>query len=95
LAGRRGISNQKLIAQIAKSTLNMIANKTPKEQIIPALERQFPQLVPRGAVQPVAPAVAPAVAPVGRLTGPGVKTARNPAQPQVTAEVLGRERRRN
>jgi hypothetical protein len=102
LAGRRGINNQKLIAQIAKSTLTMIANKTPKEQIIPALERQFPQLVPRGAAPsqaPAAPAVAPAVAPAaeptGRLTGPGVKTARNPAQPQVTAEVLGRDRRRN
>ena len=31
--------------------------------------------------------------PTGRLTGPGAKTARNPAQPQMTAEVLGRERR--
>lgn len=98
LAGRRGINNQKLIAQIAKSTLNMIANKTPKEQIIPALERQFPQLAPRVAAPsqaPAAPAVAPAEEPTSRLTGPGVKTARNPAQPQVTAEVLGRDRRRN
>ena len=99
LAGRRGINNQKTIAQIAKSTLNMIANKTPKEQIIPALERQFPQLAPRVAAPvaapPVAPAVVPGEKPIGRLTGPGVKTARNPVQPQVTAEVLGRDRRRN
>ena len=98
LAGRRGINNQKTISQIATSTLRMIANKTPKDQIIPALERQFPQLAPRVAAPPVAPpvspAVAPAEAPTGRLTGPGVKTARNPAQPQVTAEVLGRDRRR-
>lgn len=31
--------------------------------------------------------------PAGRLTGPGAKTARKPTQPQMTAEVLGRERR--
>ena len=57
-----------------------------------------PQIV-NASGQPIRPTVAgpvaPAVAPAGRLTGPGVKTARNPAQPQVTAEVLGRERRRN
>ena len=75
----------------------MIANKTPKEQIIPALEKQFPQLAPRVAapmaVPPAAPAVVPTQEPAARLTGPGAKTARNPAQPQMTAEVLGRERR--
>lgn len=32
--------------------------------------------------------------PVGRLTGPGAKIARKPIQPQMTAEVLGREKRR-
>jgi len=32
--------------------------------------------------------------PVGRLTGPGVRTARKQPQPQITAEVLGRERRK-
>jgi hypothetical protein len=32
--------------------------------------------------------------PQGRLTGPGAKTARKPAQPKMTAEVLGREVRR-
>jgi hypothetical protein len=31
--------------------------------------------------------------PIGRLTGPGAKTAKKPIQPQMTAEVLGRERR--
>ena len=100
LAGRRGITNQKTISQIAKSTMNMIANRTPKDQIIPELERQFPQLAPRMAtpapapVTPAAPApVAPAEEPTGRLTGPGVKAARKPGQPQMTAEVLGRERR--
>ena len=31
--------------------------------------------------------------PTGRLTGPGAKTARKPTQTQMTAEVLGRERR--
>lgn len=32
--------------------------------------------------------------PVGRLTGPGARTARKPVEPKMTAEVLGRERRR-
>lgn len=31
---------------------------------------------------------------IGRLTGPGAKTARKPVQPKMTAEVLGRELRR-
>ena len=49
------------------------------------------------ANQAQAPAVpapeVPVEEPTGRLTGPGVKAARSPAQPQMTAEVLGRERR--
>jgi len=47
------------------------------------------------ATAPVAPtpAVAPVQEPAARLTGPGAKTAKKPTQPQMTAEVLGRERR--
>jgi hypothetical protein len=33
--------------------------------------------------------------PEGRLTGPGVRTARTQSQPQMTAEVLGRNLRKH
>jgi len=59
LASRRGIGNQRLIGQIATATMKLIAARTPADQVIPALEQQFPQLVPKVA-QPVTAQPAPA-----------------------------------
>jgi hypothetical protein len=47
LANRRGIGNQRLIGQIATATMKLIAARTPADQVIPTLEQQFPQLVPK------------------------------------------------
>ena len=48
--------------------------------------------VKTASVQPPTDEI-PVEEPTGRLTGPGAKAARKPTQPQMTAEVLGRERR--
>jgi hypothetical protein len=49
LASRRGIGNQRLISQIATATMKLIVARTPADQVIPTLEQQFPQLVPKVA----------------------------------------------
>jgi hypothetical protein len=56
-----------------------VANKVP-------VQPQQPQ-------QPQPKVDVPVEEPPARLTGPGAKTARKSVQPQMTAEVLGRERR--
>jgi hypothetical protein len=71
--------------------LSIVADATGRNTQQPVV----PTVTKKAAPAPMqAPAVeVPVEEPPGRLTGPGAKTARKPAQPQMTAEVLGRERR--
>lgn len=74
LANRRGIKNQRLIGQIASYTMKLIAARTPADQVIPALEQQFPQLVPKVATMPARPL-------------PAQQVPAQPAQQPVTPQV--------
>ena len=77
--------------------LSIVADATGKntqKPVVPAVNTAPASM----QVQPPAPTVdvpleEPVEEPTGRLTGPGAKTARKPAQTQMTTEVLGRERR--
>jgi hypothetical protein len=90
-ARRRGVTDPTTINQLTQKMTDWIefgrAGGITADELIAELERQYPKLASKVPVQP------PAQEPAARLSGPGAKTARNPAQPQMTAEVLGRERR--
>jgi hypothetical protein len=77
--------------------LSIVADATGRNTqtpVVPVKKAPAVKTAPATVQAPVqAPVVAPGEAPTGRLTGPGAKTARKPTQPQMTAEVLGRERR--
>jgi hypothetical protein len=63
LAARRGIKNQRTVQSIVRATVELIKQNVASEQIIPALEKKFPELAPKlkkpQPVQPPAPAPAP------------------------------------
>ena len=77
--------------------LSIVADATGKntqKPVVPAVNTAPASM----QVQPPTPTVdvpleEPVEEPPGRLSGPGAKTARKPAPTQMTAEVLGRERR--
>ena len=77
--------------------LSIVADATGRntqQPVVPAVTKKAAPAVTKKAAPMQAPAVeVPVEEPPGRLTGPGAKTARKPAQAQMTAEVLGRERR--
>jgi hypothetical protein len=96
-ARRRGVTDPNTINQLTQKMTDWVefgrAGGITADELIAELERQYPKLASKVSVQQPAGVSAPAQEPVARLTGPGAKAARNPAQPQMTAEVLGRERR--
>jgi hypothetical protein len=68
LAGRRGVTNQRIINGMTTNAVKMLQQKIPSDQIIANLERMYPQIAPKVrapapvATAPVAPApVAPAI----------------------------------
>jgi len=74
--------------------LSIVADATGKntqKPVVPAVKAApAPQTQVLATAEPIGQ---PIEEPTGRLSGPGAKTARKPVQPQMTAEVLGRERR--
>ena len=56
LADRRGVHNTKTIAKIVMETMRLIASGVATDQIIPALEEQFPELKPKLRARTVQPA---------------------------------------
>jgi len=59
---RRGVRDSKIINAMAKTTASLLSSNTPKSEIIPALEKTYPQLIaklPSSVQKSVAPTKAP------------------------------------
>jgi len=74
--------------------LSVVADATGRNTQTPVVPVKKAPAVKKTPVPMQEPDVAPVEEPMSRLTGPGAKAAKKPTQPQMTAEVLGRERRR-